>query len=313
LSGHHDTPITSDNLIENVCVNCHATHNRFGQPPLCHNCHPPFPGSNHPANWRQAHAPASRTAGVAALAGTCGGTNGNVSCHGASLQGAGGPACASCHTGETLLLTANLSNCRTCHGNPPPGTPPLSQPNGVFPNIAGAHAKHAALAGVTCATCHTGAGMTSPLHFDTLLQVSFPAGYNAQNGTLGYTGAATRTCTATICHGGQATPDWRRTPATLACTACHKSSAVAPAQYNDYRNTPFTRHTEHIGRAGITCTSCHDAAWLAVASNHYPNPTATTFPTGAAAASLRATLNYAAPGSSEGSCTTPATGCHGGG
>lgn len=307
LTNHHQAPIM-DNAVQAVCVNCHATHNRFGQQPLCHNCHPPFPGSSHPANWRQAHAPASRAAGVAALPATCGGTSGNTSCHGATLQGAAGPSCVSCHGGEPLTVAANLSNCRTCHGNPPPGTPPLSQPAGVFPNIAGAHAKHL-LAGVTCATCHTGAGMTTALHFDAILQVSFEAGYNARTGTLGYTGATTRTCVATICHGGQTTPDWRRAPATLACTACHKSSATAPPQFNDYGNARFGEHTWHIGR--FACTTCHDSAWLAVASNHYPDPKATAFPPGAAAASLRGQLAYVAPGSNKSSCNTSGLGsCH---
>jgi predicted CxxxxCH...CXXCH cytochrome family protein len=315
LSGHHDNGITFDNAIQAVCINCHATHNRFGQQPLCHNCHPPFPGSSHPANWKQAHAPAARTAGVSALAGTCGGSSGGTSCHGATLLGAAGPSCVSCHTGEAMTVAANLSNCRTCHGNPPPGNPPLTQPNGLFPNIAGAHGKHL-LSGVTCATCHTGAGMplapavqTSLLHSDGIVQLTFAAGYNAQTGTLGYTGAATRTCVATICHGGQTTPDWRRTPAALACTACHKSSATAPPQFNDYRNSPFSRHTFHIGRTA--CTTCHDAAWLAVAANHYPDPKATTFPPGAAIASLRAQLSYVAPGSNESSCNTTGLGsCH---
>jgi predicted CxxxxCH...CXXCH cytochrome family protein len=232
-----------------------------------------------------------------------------MTCHGSDLSGGNGPACRACHAGEGLDNTAQLSNCRTCHGNPPPGVPPLSQPAG-YPNLAGAHAKHAALSGVACATCHTGAGMppapavqTSLLHFDNVLQVAFAAGYNARSGILGYA-AATRSCTATICHGGQPTPDWRRTPATLACTGCHKSSATAPLQYNDWSNVPFGEHTFHIGRFGTgnSCTICHDAAYLAVAANHYPNPKATTFRN--PPASLRASLNYAPPGSSKSNCST---------
>ncbi len=35
-----------------VCMACHDTHNRFGQPPTCHNCHEPFPVfTGHPASW----------------------------------------------------------------------------------------------------------------------------------------------------------------------------------------------------------------------------------------------------------------------
>ena len=44
-----------------------------------------------------------------------------------------------------------IANCASCHAKPPTGS--------VFPDVAGKHAKHEALAGVTnvCAACHTGA------------------------------------------------------------------------------------------------------------------------------------------------------------
>ncbi|HEY3489056.1 MAG TPA: CxxxxCH/CxxCH domain-containing protein [Candidatus Deferrimicrobiaceae bacterium] len=302
LANHHQLLIMNS-AVQAVCVNCHATYNKFGHQPVCHNCHPPFPGaSGHGAGWLQAHAPAAR-AGTA----SCAATSGTSTCHGPTLAGGSGtgagPACAQCHTGEALA--SHPADCRSCHGNPPPGTPPLTQPAGVFPNIGGAHAKHNALAGVTgnCAVCHTGAGMTSVLHFDTILQVAFATGYNAQSGTFGYTGATTRTCTATICHGGQTTPDWQRTPAALVCTACHRVRVTASPQFNDLVNTAFVQHTSHAGRG---CTNCHNMALV----NHWGTLTDRAIPAGLARASILSSLNYVPFGSSQSNCTTPSSGCH---
>lgn len=39
LSGHNDARIADNAAVSQVCVNCHETHNRFGQQPICHNCH----------------------------------------------------------------------------------------------------------------------------------------------------------------------------------------------------------------------------------------------------------------------------------
>jgi hypothetical protein len=39
--GHDD--FRSDIAVSSVCIACHETHNRFGHPPECHNCHEPFP------------------------------------------------------------------------------------------------------------------------------------------------------------------------------------------------------------------------------------------------------------------------------
>jgi hypothetical protein len=289
----------TDNAVNSVCVNCHATHNKFGQQPVCHNCHPPFPGGNHDNGWLLSHAPAAR-AGTA----SCAAGSGTSTCHGTNLAGGSGRACTACHAGEALA--SHLADCRSCHGNPPPGSPALSQPTG-YPNVAGAHAKHAALPGVTCATCHSGAGMTTARHFDNLVQVAFPTAYNAQSGTASFLAGTLPSgrCNTVKCHGGQLTPDWR-TAGSLACAACHKASTVTPAQYNDYGNSPFTRHTYHIGR-GIACTTCHNSTWLAVPSNHWPNLTSTTMP--AAAPSLNS-MGYVSPGNNE--CTSGnATGCHG--
>ncbi len=39
-SGHDDSAIADNPSVNTaICVNCHTTHNRFGQPPVCHNCH----------------------------------------------------------------------------------------------------------------------------------------------------------------------------------------------------------------------------------------------------------------------------------
>lgn len=42
-SGHDDDSIADNASVTAVCVNCHDTHNRYGHPPVCHNCHAPYP------------------------------------------------------------------------------------------------------------------------------------------------------------------------------------------------------------------------------------------------------------------------------
>lgn len=84
----------------------------------------------HPTPWRGfvANDTGHMTAGNKA--------NACVLCHGANLDGVGGvgPACTMCHTAGSPLT---LTNCTSCHGNPPNGS--------AYPNAAGKHSQHIAL------------------------------------------------------------------------------------------------------------------------------------------------------------------------
>jgi predicted CxxxxCH...CXXCH cytochrome family protein len=305
-TSHHQAAIFDNAAVKAVCIACHDTHNRFGQPPVCHNCH--GSANPHPAGWLLSHAPAARssTAGCS-----------TAECHGTSLQGASGRACASCHKGEALL--SHLSDCRSCHGNPPPGTPPLSQPTGE-PNVAGAHAIHGALpAGVAsaCSTCHAAAGAATARHFDNVVEVSLTAAWNARTGGPARAGAG-RTCLGVSCHGGKATPDWRAVPPALRgtsganCTGCHNTAAPTPAtaQWNDWDNTFFPRHGYHIVSRGFACTRCHDTTRMPN-SLHFATLGDNAMTRASAQQTLFTTLAYdPAQANQSSGCTTPATGCH---
>jgi predicted CxxxxCH...CXXCH cytochrome family protein len=191
-------------------------------------------------------------------------------CH--RISGAGtGPACRSCHAAADPLRT---TNCRSCHGNPPDGS--------SYPNIAGAHEKHDALPKVTgvCSVCHAGAGSgTQGNHFyNQQVDVKIASTYNAKSGAASYR-ADGRSCTDVSCHGGQATPDWRRKDAIKVNSECEKCHAFGTAQYNSYSSG---RHFLHLfGKndddnetvTGLIdpakkdkvkgCTDCHNTTKLA--------------------------------------------------
>ena len=78
-----------------------------------------------------------------------------ATCHAVtgSSPDASAPSCTVCHTSATALP---FTNCISCHVKPPAGT--------TYPDIAGKHAKHDALATITgvCGPCHTGPGHREP-------------------------------------------------------------------------------------------------------------------------------------------------------
>ena len=67
------------------------------------------------------------------------------------------PLCTVCHQSATALP---FTNCTSCHARPPTGTD--------YPDVAGSHAGHDALANVTgvCASCHNGLGTGTTGHYD---------------------------------------------------------------------------------------------------------------------------------------------------
>jgi predicted CxxxxCH...CXXCH cytochrome family protein len=203
-------------------------------------------------------------------------TNACVLCHGATLGGGTGPACTSCHTlGSPLSMT----NCTSCHGNPPNGS--------AYPNAAGKHSQHIALGSyIVCDTCHNGGGTGTTNHDNgnTTAFVAFLSSYNAKSGAASYN-ATNNTCANVSCHGGQTTPGWLSSTVidvNTQCTSCHASGT---AQYNSYNSG---HHSTHVSQ-GIACYTCHDITLLAV--NHFTSLNTTALE-GPASATLRSQLQY---------------------
>jgi predicted CxxxxCH...CXXCH cytochrome family protein len=188
------------------------------------------------------------------------------------------PLCTVCHRSTTALP---FTNCTSCHARPPSGT--------EYPNVAGSHARHEALANVTgvCASCHNGLGSGTAGHYDRAnarpgkdaLRVppgdaAFLAVYNAKAGPAAFDNAAL-TCANVSCHGGVTAPNWRT--GTIAensdagCRLCHK---IGTAAGNPENNSPFSGlHAAHLSTTvggAILCTDCHNMANGTVgALNHY--------------------------------------------
>lgn len=220
-----------------------ATYNANG-------CHANGPGApNHPVPFLSlAHTAVTSNA----FASDC------QHCHAKTRSSpvASAPLCSTCHqAGDPLTVTG----CASCHAKPPTGT--------SFPNVAGLHAKHNALAGVTgvCGACHNGSDTGSQTHYDRAnarpgkngqrvapAPVAFLPAYNAKSGTATFN-TTTQTCSNVSCHGGQTTPSWQGGTINTAtqCTACHSSGTT---QYNS-QNLNGGQHPKH---ASYACSECHN-------------------------------------------------------
>jgi predicted CxxxxCH...CXXCH cytochrome family protein len=144
----------------------------------------------------------------------------------------------------------DYSDCTLCHGQPPDGN--------SYPDTAGAHAVHAALASVggDCSVCHQGAAHNSQV------DIGFPSSFDAKSGPA--TDNLDGTCSSVKCHGGQTTPDWWSGSIVVEtqCAACHASGT---SQYNSYSSG---KHSTHIGK-GYSCTVCHNTDKLS--NGHFDN------------------------------------------
>ncbi len=203
---------------------------------------------------------------------------GCASCHAVTGTSpvASAPLCTTCHTGGSPLTSGN---CTSCHAEPPAGA--------AYPDIAGSHVKHDALAGVTaiCATCHNGIDSGTQGHYDRAnarpgkdaLRVPpgdavFLAKFNAKSGTASFDSGALA-CSNVSCHGGIPTPGWQTGSIAVntdaGCRQCHTPGTAAGTPES---NSPFSGlHGFHLGGAvNALCTECHDMAnGTSGASNHF--------------------------------------------
>jgi predicted CxxxxCH...CXXCH cytochrome family protein len=261
-AGADNTHTNVDDGNASVCALCHtlgANSTRQPDPPAppgtgpgCFNntlCHGQLGAAPHAVRPYNAHPQDARTQFD---------TSCNV-CHSMSLPrlDASAPACTECHPGGNPLT---VGDCTSCHASPPDGAAPVGS---VFPNVAGAHAAHDALAEVKgiCNICHSGAGTGTGLNhfYDGAVDVAFAgATYQAKAGAVSFT-ATDNSCANVSCHGGIRTPNWRTGSIDVntdaGCLQCHqKGSSAGVPENNSYFSGRHDRHESE----GIGCTECHD-------------------------------------------------------
>ena len=231
------------------------------------NSEAPFDSTaGHPAGWL----PAGHAQPAQAAPDSC------SECHGSDLSGGiSKVSCTPCHlNGSPFVLT----NCTSCHGNPPTGT--------VAPNLGGTHAVHNALPNVAnvCNSCHNGAGSGTLKHDNSAVDVMFLSSYNAKSGTASYD-AASSTCSKVSCHGGQTTPGWL-SGATIDVTQCTGCHAYGTAEYNSFVSG---QHDFHVNTEHFPCDRCHDTLKLPL--NHFTSLN-TSVMEGPALATINSNVNY---------------------
>jgi predicted CxxxxCH...CXXCH cytochrome family protein len=230
------------------------------------------PEKGHPSDWVLTHKTAAR-----ADSDSC------AECHGQQYDG--GIAKVSCMSaapvsGFACHVTspvATPSGCTSCHGGLPAG--PFGN---VAPNRKSAHAKHTALPGIGCDTCHVNAGSGTAGH------AAVTGGTNRAtvNPDASFTAAgaapvvynADGTCSNVSCHGGVTTPPWTG-PLTVGphdnsiCYQCHaQGSAAGTPQFNSFYSGSYqggNLHSYHLVQQNASCTDCHNIGALTNYQQHY--------------------------------------------
>jgi predicted CxxxxCH...CXXCH cytochrome family protein len=240
-----------------------------------------------------------------------------ANCHDVVASKAG-PSCTTCHQAGSPLTQAN---CTSCHSKPPMGS--------AFPNVAGKHAIHESLTGVTgqCAICHSGAepGNANLTHYnhanarpnkDALRvapgEVAFLGTlYNAKGGTAAFNATA-YTCSNTSCHGGFISPDWRT--GTLAintdagCRACHSVGPDPATPALPQNNSAYSGlHVAHLtSPISALCTDCHNMTVATLgAQNHFKS-----LGTSAMEGPAKDTIVLPTPGTYDAANKTCTVACH---
>ncbi len=197
------------------------------------------------------------------------------------------PNCTGCHL-NGLRTPSGTSSCWDCHG----ASATDGKPNGnSFPNISGNHTAHMALTGISCATCHTGAGTGAATHGSSNRVAATPSSVEVAftgQGTNPVWTFASRTCSGTNCHG-QGAPTWRARIGALVngfpyssvqCETCHGSRTSNPFYSNAIPKvtantdakvgahfTHLTSSTLKISPA-IHCNDCHTIPATVTAATH---------------------------------------------
>ncbi|HUJ18145.1 MAG TPA: CxxxxCH/CxxCH domain-containing protein [Nitrospirota bacterium] len=207
-----------------------------------------------------------------------------MGCHGSDLSGGiTGVSCLSCHVNGSPFT---LTDCTSCHGNPPNGN--------ASPNTTGAHdmrTGHFAPSVILpdgCNTCHNGAGSGTTKHDNGTVDVSLMSLYSSHNGTATYNNGD-GTCSNVSCHGGQTTPNWMTgfIDVTTQCTQCHFfGTAAGTPEYNSFWSG---KHDLHVNTENISCFSCHETSKLTL--SHFVTLNTLTME-GPASATINDLLNY---------------------
>ncbi len=203
-----------------------------------------------------------------------------INCHAVSGTSpvASAPLCSTCHKAASPLAAGmGAGTCLSCHAGASglPGGPTGT----AFPSIAGAHAKHLALANVNCASCHSGIGAGSLTHYNAAnarvtppaspAPVAIAATFNAKTGAATFSTSAL-TCATSSCHGGQTTPNWQTgtlnasavATSNTYCGSCHTSGTT---QFNSQNSGEHSKH------APAYCADCHNVLTGAGQAGHWAN------------------------------------------
>lgn len=270
------------------------------------------PESGHSPDWVTAHKTAAR-----ADSSSC------AACHGEQYDG--GVSKVSCMSatavsGFTCHATspvASPAGCVSCHGGLAGG------PFGTAaPNRKSAHAKHIALAGVGCDTCHLNAGSGTAGHARAAAgggvsgaSVTLPGDFKASaTDAIGYN--ADGTCANVSCHGGITTPSWTGTISVTAgnnsiCYQCHSQGGAAGSpRFNSFYSGSYqgtNLHAYHLVQQNANCTDCHNIGSLTSYQQHYSGIASRSFTAPAATVGGKPTKigSYAA-----GTKTCNAVECH---
>ncbi|MDD2898522.1 MAG: CxxxxCH/CxxCH domain-containing protein [Desulfuromonadaceae bacterium] len=270
------------------------------------------PEGGHPSDWIITHKTSAR-ADVA----SCTECHGEKYTGGIAKVGCMEPSAVKGFTCHFSSPVENMTGCISCHGNGPYGPYGVTAPNRQF-----AHARHTALAGVDCDTCHEKAGTGTAGHAKATgtgvsrATVVLASKYNAYKASVPF-GYADGKCSNVSCHGGTLTPAWTGTLVVVSgdkniCLKCHEQRGTSGIQpYNSYYSGDYSGtnlHEYHLGAAvNATCTDCHRISTLTNYQQHYGGISANTFtaPQQTIGESPTKIGSY-----SSGRCLNTAVGCH---
>ena len=242
----HQKHLTAFGSTITVCATCHSNHATEAKP--------------------YAHATSAGRA-ISVIVGTYAGSNSRYLPSQAVGRVMGSCTTTYCHNNGTVAAGAHpavswsslFSTCGECHGN-------------AGSLATGAHAKHLAVAGVTCANCHNATASSNTVistyanHVNSTVTINFSASsapvggtYNGQTagGASVYqkqVGTVAGACATIICHGSNS-GTWGVANADATCVKCHGVVGTTPAAYTANSKTAAPGYNgTGVNTAGITGT-----------------------------------------------------------